>query len=171
MGARAQPSRAESKGLRRCGWWTRRGAASGSKDTALESPRPQLVRRRAEAGVRAALKLTGVRLVEGLRKNKARGSKDPRGRALGLQGRGDLEGTGWAALPGPRVRLSQQPVWLRSQGRAGPGTVYLTGRCAGGKEIQGALLSSQTGCRPRELTRLGSRGHGSGQAPTGGKGP
>lgn len=69
--------------------------ASGSKDTALGEPRPQLVRRRAEAGVRAAPQADGGAVWWRVCvKNKARGSKDPRGRALGLQGRGDLRAPG-----------------------------------------------------------------------------
>ena len=96
-------------------------------------------------------------MVEGLHEEQSNEERRPERKGSGAAGKGRPEGTGWAALPGLRVCLSQQPVWLRSQSGARLGMVCLIGRCKG-SGATGRLLGSQSGCRPRELTRLGEQG-------------
>ena len=89
-------------------------------------------------------------------KNKARRSEDPRGRALGLQGRGALRALGglhfWAeGLPVPAACVAQEPKW-------GQTWDAVLDRAVQGARSYRAPTGSQSGCRPRELTRLGEQG-------------
>lgn len=68
-------------------------------------------------------------MVEGLYGEQGKEEQRPKRKGSGAAGKGHPEGTGWAALPGPRVRLSPRPVWLRSQSGARPGMVCLKGWC------------------------------------------
>ena len=103
-------------------------------------------------------------------KNKARRSEDPRGRALGLQGRGALRALGglhfWAeGLPVPAACVAQEPKWGQTW------DAVLDRGSARGQELQGAHWQS-VGLQAQGADQAGGAGAmGRARCPQEGRGP
>ena len=103
-------------------------------------------------------------------KNKARRSEDPRGRALGLQGRGALRAPGglhfWAeGLPVPAACVAQEPKWGQTW------DAVLDRGSARGQELQGAHWQS-VGLQAQGADQAGGAGAmGRARCPQEGRGP